>query len=75
MAKHLASVLWSLRAPGDQTDRSYVKTLSADKVTLVLDRRAVKQMTESGGFIVLDMPRAEARMLARRLTQMLEDTK
>ena len=75
MARHKPGSIWSFRRPSGVFD-SYVRTANPMAVEMVLVQTLPIEVVKDGiPYTVIRMPRREARLLARRLLQCLEDTK
>lgn len=72
MPRHLPTTIFGLR----RDVRQYLRTTEHGRVRLVLleDERAVVEPVGPGAATV-DMDRATARLLARRLTELLEESR
>jgi hypothetical protein len=76
MAVHKPSTVWCFNRHLEK-DGSYVRTINTKEVRVVLAREVPGFITSSGDsrHLVVDLTRAQARLLARRINEMLEATK
>lgn len=68
MAKHKPTIVWGLRRLGKHPN-GFVQTLDSKSL------RIVYRHAPGHGFQIIDLPRADARLLIKRLQACLEETK
>lgn len=69
MAKHLPNKVWDLRKEGDSN--GYVKTISSSKLELYY----YSDMKDPSSIIDFEITRQDARLLAKRILECLDESK
>ena len=69
MAKHLPSKVWSFRKEG--TSNGHVVTIDKQNISVYY----YSDMNDTNSIVDFDINRTDARILAKRILQCLDDTK